>query len=308
MEVTNIPLAAPVFSLDQFESVIEKKPNDEHVFISEGHIVSSSSIDAAQNNQKTKTAFKEALLAKYPDQEDFVNQLLDVTSSEPMSAVEIKNIKHEVEQKNMEEVRPDPVAQVQGVEGTSASAEPAPTRVFGVPITAEQLKRITATAALAQGSIGLLKGGVCLAALGTTGALLAVPLGILVINHFASDSNTASAALPAAQEEPSPPASLPPSSGHFHGHRVDVLDHASDTAAQYTEQAWQAVGVGFAAQLEGQFLYALTSAHAVVATSPMALLVAGAWVAGFATGIVSFHRTPPAAAQPTPPKAVPDQK
>lgn len=59
-------------SLAHFENFIKENPNAENIVVSDGHIVENSSA-GDQDQAKTKEALKQALQAKYPEQEDLVN-------------------------------------------------------------------------------------------------------------------------------------------------------------------------------------------------------------------------------------------
>ena len=67
-------------SLEHFENFIKENPNAENIVVFDGHIVESSSPED-QDQAKTKEALKQALQAKYPEQEDLVN-LVDQASGE----------------------------------------------------------------------------------------------------------------------------------------------------------------------------------------------------------------------------------
>lgn len=301
------PASQPSCSLlEKFETAVTENKDAQHLLVSDELITSGSFESVAGiEHQKTKTAFRQALLEKYPEQKKVVNQLslFNTTSDEPLSISTFKQIKAEIEKEarenpnstvgqNTTEPLAEAIVEIQKVdEKNNHPEQPAPTRAWGIPISEEQAKRLATLAALTQGSVGLLKGGALLGALGVTGGLLAVPVGILVFNHFANKSHEGSLTLEATPS-PSTEKDRPSSpSFTFEGHHVAVMDSASKEAEEYTKHAWNIVGLGFAAQLEGQFLHALLAAHVSVTASPAALLVAGTWVAGFAKGIASFNRT-----------------
>ncbi|MBX9577004.1 MAG: hypothetical protein K2W97_00835 [Chthoniobacterales bacterium] len=63
-------------SLTQFEDFIKQNPTAENIVVSGGHIVASSS-GADEDQAKTEEAFKQALKAKYPEQENLVDEAFD---------------------------------------------------------------------------------------------------------------------------------------------------------------------------------------------------------------------------------------
>lgn len=80
-------------SLESFENFIQRNPNAKSIVVSQGHIVARDPVED-QDQVTTKEAFKVALKAKYPDQENLVDEAWDglQSSGQSWSAYTIRQV------------------------------------------------------------------------------------------------------------------------------------------------------------------------------------------------------------------------